>query len=129
MSKIKLSIGAALVAIAGLLGTGSVVVGGGAAVEACTPAQSAAWASVEQAIARNYMQVLSVLEAAVIAVDPPAATVAGLVDQLIVDGIQLLMDTGAWTDDAGAGVAWALDIQAQASAKVAAAKLARPRAP
>jgi hypothetical protein len=82
------------------------------------------WSTVEQAISANYGAVLSVIEAAVIAVDPGAAAVVGLVDRLIVDGIQLLMDSGAWQDDAGAGVAWAKDIQAQAAAKAIAARAA-----
>jgi hypothetical protein len=81
------------------------------------------WSTVEQAISANYGAVLSVIEAAVIAVDPGAAAVVGLVDQLIVDGIQLLMDSGAW-QDAGAGVAWAKDIQAQAAAQAIAARAA-----
>ena len=116
---------ATLLVILGLgAGASGALIAGGASVEACTPAQSAMWSTVEQAISANYGAVLSVIEAAVIAVDPGAAAVVGLVDQLIVDGIQLLMDSGAWQDDAGAGVAWAKDIQAQAAAQAIAARAA-----
>lgn len=92
------------------------------AIEACTPAQDATWASIEKTVLADIENgsALTVIEAAVVAIDPAAGTVVGLVDQIIVEAIQLLEDTGALPVDAGTSVAEA--IKGQAMAKMGEAK-------
>ena len=68
-----------------------------AALIACTPAQSAMWAQIEQTVLTDLENgsALSAIEAAVVAIDPAAASVAGLVDTIIQDAIAFLVDSGA----------------------------------
>lgn len=92
------------------------------AIEACAPAQDATWASIEKTVlaAIENGSALTVIEAAVVAIDPAAGAVAGLVDQIIVDAITYLEDTGALPVLDGGSVAES--IKGQAMAKMAAGK-------
>ena len=92
------------------------------ASQGCAPAQSATWAQIEQLVLADVENgsALSVIEAAVVAIDPAAAGVAGLVDQIIVDAITYLEDTGALPVLDGGSVAE--NIKGQAMAKMAAVK-------
>jgi hypothetical protein len=97
--------------------------GAGLAVESCTPAQSATWAQIEQTVLADVENgsALSVIEAAVVAIDPAAAAVAGLVDQIIVEAIDLAEDTGALPVVDG-GASYAKTVKGQAMAKMLAAQ-------
>lgn len=90
---------------------------------ACTPAESATWVSIEKTVLADIENgsALSVIEAAVVAIDPAAGAVAGLVDQIIVEAIQLLEDTGALPVEAGA-TTQAEAVKGQAMAKMAAVR-------
>jgi hypothetical protein len=87
----------------------------GSGSASCTPAQSAAIKTFESEFLANYQAGLDAVESAFDAIDPPLATIAGLVDVVIVDTITLLEDAGVFGD---AGVSAAETIRAEAQAKI-----------
>lgn len=83
-------------------------------IEACNPAEQAAVKNFETEFLANYQAGLTAIETAFDALDPALATVAGLVDVVIVDTITLLEDAGVFGDAGSPEVVASLKAAAQA---------------
>jgi len=91
-------------------------------VSGCTPAQSAMWSTLAQTVLKDVENgvVFSAIESAVEALDPAIAGDVAAVDNLIMDVIQYLEDTGAIPQP---NLAYAESIKTQAHTKAATKKV------